>query len=168
MRGMRVVNRHERLIPAPVHVVGPLIDTLSGPNDALWPRSQWPAMQFPGPLRPGIAGGHGPIHYTIQSYIRGSAISFRFTRPLGFNGTHEFVVQAGPGGSLLSHSLVMLTSGSATLGWFLVFRPLHDALIEDSLALASCRAGFPVAAPAWSWRVRLLRRLFRRRRSRAT
>lgn len=161
---MHVLNHHQREIAAPLEKVGALLDTLSGHHDALWPRESWPAMRFDRPLQQGAIGGHGPIGYVVESYSPGRTIRFRFTRPRGFDGTHAFEVRPSPRGSVLSHTLSMSTSGIATLLWVAIFRPLHDALIEDSLALAAAHAGTKVSPPEWSPRVQVLRQMFRRSR----
>jgi hypothetical protein len=57
----------------------------------------------------------------------------------------------------------MRVRGTARLSWPLVFRPLHDALVEDSLDLAERAVSARLATPArWSRYVRLLRCLLRR------
>lgn len=112
-------------------------------------------MRFDRPLGVGAAGGHGPLRYTVQEYERGVRIRFRFTAPAGFHGYHEY--EAVPG--RLIHRLVMTTHGPARLSWPLIFRPLHDALIEDSLDTAQRSLGAAPHQPArWSGWVRLLRR----------
>lgn len=158
-----VVNIHERLLAASPAAVGRLVDGLAGPDDRLWPRRRWPAMELDRGLGVGARGGHGPVRYHVEAYTPGSAVRFRFERPAGFRGHHEYLVIATSAGTLLRHSLVMRTRGRARLTWPLVFRPLHDALIEDSLDQAAASLGVPVAAPyRWSARVRVLRALARR------
>lgn len=159
-----VRNRHERALAAPPGAAGALIDSLAGPDDRLWPHRRWPAMRFDRPRQVGAVGGHGPIRYTVDQYERGVRIRFRFTAPAGFAGFHEYaVVPAGDGTCVLRHDLVMRTHGPARITWPLVFRPLHDALIEDSLDLAVRRLGSDLAAPSrWSPWVRLLRVVIRR------
>lgn len=154
-----VVNMHERVLAAPAEAVGQLLDGLAGPDDRLWPGKRWPVMRFDRPLSVGAHGGHGPVRYHVESYTPGSAIRFRFDRPAGFHGYHEYVISAtGSGGTVLRHCLVMWTSGTARASWPLLFRPLHDALIEDSLDQALRGLGLPVPQPRrWSGRVRVLR-----------
>lgn len=162
-----VTNTHERVLAAPPAVVGQLLDSLAGSNDRLWPGRRWPAMRFDRPLSVGAQGGHGPIRYHVEAYTPGSAIRFRFELPSGFHGYHEFVVTATcTDGTLLRHSLVMQTSGIARVTWPLLFRPLHDALIEDSLDQAQQILGGPPQQPRrWSRRVLVLRAIARRRPS---
>jgi hypothetical protein len=45
-----VRNVHERLVTAPIEVVGPLLDRLGGPDDVLWPSPAWAPMVLDGPL----------------------------------------------------------------------------------------------------------------------
>ncbi len=160
-----VHNVHERTLSADPGTVGELIDSLAGPADRLWPREQWPAMHFDMGLQEGAAGGHGPIRYSVETYDPGRHVRFRFCRPVGFDGYHEFHVNpATAGGVVLRHSLVMRTTGRARLSWPVVFRPLHDALIEDALHKAAVELGDVQPRPRWGLWVRLLRRLLRRGR----
>ena len=160
---MSVRNIHERLLPAPPAQVGALLDTLATPGDALWPHQRWPAMRLDRPLAVGAIGGHGPIRYTVEAYEPGRLVRFRFTRPLGFFGTHAFVVEReGTAGTRLRHELLMRTSGAARLSWPVVFRPMHDALIEDAFDRAAVATGHAPTAPAWTPWVRFLRALLGR------
>lgn len=165
---MSVLNVHERELPVPAEIVGALIDQLSSEIDALWPRERWPIMRLDRKLAVGVRGGHGPIRYVVDAYDPGRYVRFRFTAPAGFEGTHAFEVVPSPPQARLRHELAMETVGLARVSWPLVFRPLHDALIEDALDCAAKAVGAIPQAPAWSLRVRALRwvlsRLRRRRR----
>lgn len=155
---MRVVNVHERALQVPVDRAGALIDSLSSPDDKLWPRKTWPRMKFDRSLGVGAAGGHGPIRYTVEAYVPGRSIRFRFTGPSGFDGHHGCeVIPTAPGSCILRHSLEMTTRGLATITWPLVFRPLHDALVEDALALGQASLGEALRFQRWSLWVRALR-----------
>lgn len=153
-----VINIHQRVLAASPAAVGQILDGLAGADDRLWPR-RWPAMRFDRPLGVGARGGHGPIRYHVEAHTRGSAVRFRFERPSGFNGYHEYALTAAPSGeTLVRHSLVMTTSGTARITWPLFYRPLHDALIEDSLDQAEESLGLPAQRTRrWSRRVRVLR-----------
>jgi hypothetical protein len=160
---MAVLNVHERTLSCPPEVLGALIDGLAGEEDALWPRRAWPAMRFDRPLEAGARGGHGPVRYTITGYVPGTWIRFGFTGPRGFRGFHEFTVRRAGDGAVLGHTLAMHLRGPARVSWPLLFGPLHDALIEDSLDCAEQTAAGQVVRPArWSLYIRLLRRLLRR------
>ena len=163
---MLVVNHHERDLAAAAPVVGALINGLASANDRLWPHDRWPPMRLDRPLQPGATGGHGPIRYRVESYRPGEAVTFRFLRPTGFDGTHTFAVQALPSGSRLSHSICMTTSGKATWAWRFVYGPLHDALLEDALDRAAQQTGGVGRGVAWSRWVRLLRWVLARARQR--
>ena len=155
-----IVNTHERWLAAPPAVVGALLDGLAGPDDGLWPRDRWPAMRLDRPLGVGARGGHGPVRYRVENYRPGSVVRFRFERPAGFDGHHAYVVVPRSSGTVLRHDLVMRTRGAARLTWPLFFRPLHDALIEDSLERAARSLGLPSSPPdGWPLRVRALRAL---------
>ena len=143
---------------------GRLIDGLGSRPDPLWPGEQWPPMRFDRPLQAGAAGGEGPIRYRVEAYEPGRSVRFVFTGPRGLAGTHEFSLEDAPGGCILRHTIAGHTSGRMLLAWPLVYRPLHDALLEDALDKAELALTGKVARPSrWSCWVRLLRRAARRR-----
>jgi hypothetical protein len=154
-----IVNVHSRDFQTSLAKVSQLIDGLGSPTDRLWPRDRWPAMRFDRPLQVGAAGGHGPICYFIESYEIGRSISFRFTTPRGFQGTHRFNAEEVSSDTVrLRHVLEMRVVGLARFSWPFVFRPLHDALIEDALDRAEAYlASSPRKNNRWSVWVRLLR-----------
>jgi len=167
---MKVMNVHERLLPAPPERVGALLDALAGPDDRLWPTAAWPAMRFDGPLAPGARGGHGPVRYRVESVAPGRRVVLAFTPPArgfaaGLHGTHRFEVQeTASGGTRLRHVLDGRCGPAVWVKWLLVIRPLHDALIEDALDGAERALGVESRAPArWSPWVRILRALVARR-----
>ena len=159
---MRIVNVHERRSSGDP---GALIDGLASPADRLWPHDRWPRMRFDRGLVAGARGGHGPIRYEVAEHLPGRLARFRFTAPRGLEGEHRFERD----GSMLRHVLEGRATGKMLVAWPLVFRPLHDALIEDALDRAEAAVGGqPVAQRRWSPWVRLLRRALapsRRRRS---
>jgi hypothetical protein len=165
---VRVVNVHERLLLSSVDEVGALIDSLSSRRDRLWPCESWPRMRFDRPLQVGASGGHGPIRYDISAYKPGQSITFRFRAPRGFEGTHRFEIVRAANGIVLRHTLEMNARGRALVTWPLLFRPLHDALIEDCLDKAERAVTNRVQRPAvWSRHVRALRWLVARGRPRS-
>ena len=155
---MKVQNVHERVFPVSSNAVGALVDSLASRNDRLWPRELWPPMKLDKQLEVGASGGHGPIRYSVAQYLPGRSVIFRFTAPSGFIGTHRYeVISLGKEETLLRHVLEMRTSGLALLSWPLVFRPLHDALIEDSFDRAQVNLGLKEKQSSWSLTVRILR-----------
>lgn len=167
---MAVYNVHERLLRGvSAQRAAELIDGLASPADELWPHQAWPPLRFDRPLSPGAAGGHGPVRYTVEEYVPGIRIQFRFTGPRGFDGFHSFVRLDHPDGTVLRHVLVIRPRGPARLTWPLVFRWLHDALLEDSLDNAERAGTGSVDDPAgWSAYVRFLRGLARLRSTRGS
>ena len=152
-------NLHERLIFASEGQVGDLIDSLASKDERLWPNSEWPPMRFDRPLAVGAVGGHGPVRYVVSGYAPGRKIEFDFTSPAGFRGSHAFeAVPQSADQTLLRHELRMSVSGTATFTWALFFRPLHDALIEESFDRAERECGgAPARACQRSAWVKLLR-----------
>ena len=159
---MRVYSLHEREYTSDADSVGALIDSLATPMDRLWPAENWPPMRLNDHLKVGARGGHGPIRYFVEQYVPERMAAFRFLAPRGFEGTHGFELEDRNGQAVLRHILRMQTSGLAVLTWPLVFRPLHDALIENALDKAAVSLGHGVdRRVGWSLYVRVLRALFK-------
>jgi len=155
---MEVRNIHEREIDGTPGQVGALIDSLASANDALWPNHSWSRMKFDRPLGLGANGGHGPISYFVEEYTPGESIKFRFTGPKGFDGFHGYEITSGPKQPVvLRHTLKMNTYGPAIVSWPLVYRPMHDALMEDSLTTAQVTLGLNPKIQTWSLWVKILR-----------
>jgi hypothetical protein len=155
---MEVRNIHERELETDPVQVGALIDSLASRGDRLWPKHVWPRMEFDRSLGAGAKGGHGPLRYFVEEYTPGRSIKFRFTGPKGFDGFHGYEIVSGPKQPVvLRHTLRMNTYGLGRLSWPLVFRPMHDALIEDSLTTAQVSLGLPPKIHAWSLWVKILR-----------
>ncbi|MES2015296.1 MAG: SRPBCC family protein [Pseudomonadota bacterium] len=155
---MEVINVHERALQAGAAEAAALIDAIASEHDCIWPRAFWPAVRLDRPLGVGAAGGHGPIGYVVEEYRPGQLVKFRFTIPRGFGGHHWLELLPAPGnGTLIRHTIRMRLSGSAWLSWPLVIRPLHDALLEDAMALAQASMGDAPVVRRWSWWVKLLR-----------
>jgi hypothetical protein len=155
---MEVLNVHERELTADPEQVGVLIDSLSSSSDALWPWHSWPRMEFDRPLAVGAAGGHGPVRYFVEEYVPGQSIKFRFTGPKGFDGSHGFQISsASEEPVVLKHTIQMTMRGPAILTWPVIFRPLHDALLEDCLGQAQASLGNPPLIQMWSPWVKFLR-----------
>jgi hypothetical protein len=158
---MPVLNIHSRVIPLSCGEVGTLIDALASREDRLWPTARWPAIHLDRPLGVGAVGGHGPIRYTVAGYQPQRWVRFRFTRPRGFDGFHEFAVEPlDPARTRLTHLLVMRPRGLARLSWPLAYRWLHDALLEDALDSAErALTGHAGHHASWGVHVRALRRI---------
>ncbi|MDP1611005.1 MAG: hypothetical protein Q8M11_08080 [Sulfuritalea sp.] len=155
---MHVLNIHEREISADASEVGALIDSLASDNDALWPKAFWPPMRFDRPLGVGAVGGHGPIPYVVEEFRPGQMVKFRFLGPRGFNGSHWLeVLPKGENSVVLRHTIGMRAEGPALLSWPLFIRPLHDALLEDALALVQASVGAVPLVRPWSPWVKFLR-----------
>lgn len=163
---MRVSNCHVRRIAAPVTRAAPLLDALASAHDRLWPQRCWPPLRLDRPLAVAARGGHGPIRYTVIEHDPGRRVRFRFDAPAGFDGWHEFRLEADATGTVdLVHDLQMQARAMARLSWPLLFRPLHDALIEDAFACAQAALGETPVVRRWSRWVRLLRRVLAGRRA---
>jgi hypothetical protein len=150
---MRVVDVHERELPAPPEVVAPLVDDL----DRIWPVNRWPALRWDGD-----EARFGFMRWNVVAREPGRLV-FDIRAPRGITGEHRFEVAPAAGGAaILRHTVDVDTHGSAQLTWPLAIGPLHDALLEDVLDRAEeSVGGAPVARP-FSRRVRLLRRAARR------
>lgn len=154
---MKVLNIHERELQTACDRVGALIDSLASPQESLWPILSWPRMEFDRQLDVGARGGHGPIRYFVEQYVPGCSVKFRFTGPRGFDGFHGYQTIKKADTTLLRHTLEMAAHGFAIMSWPFIFRPLHDALIEDSLTTAEASLGLRLRVQPWSHWVRVLR-----------
>jgi len=158
---MIVRNVHSREYRTSAERLGSLLETLAGPDDRLWPHDTWAPMVLSNRLQVASAGGHGPIRYLVEAHEAGKMVRFRFTGPPGFDGTHTFTVEPAPNdGSRLTHLIDMQAHGPARLSWPLLFRPMHDALLEEALDRVAQELD-PMANRhgTYSWYVRFLRRL---------
>jgi hypothetical protein len=163
---LKVRNVHERELRASSQQVGALIDSLSSRDDAMWPKQSWPRMALDRPLGTGAVGGHGPVRYVVEAYAPGQSIRFGFTGPRGFDGHHGLeIVPRTATHCVLRHTILMTTRGAALVMWPLVFRPLHDALLEDALAVAQASLGQTPLVRPWSLWVKVLRWLVSRGRT---
>jgi hypothetical protein len=152
------VNVHQRLLHASPERVGALIDALASPADKLWAGGAWPRMRLDRPLGVGARGGHGPIRYDVVEYVPGQLARFAFTQPSGLAGWHAVeVLDATATHCVLEHRVEMRLQGWARITWPLLWRPLHDALIEDGLANAQAALGLQPLRRPWSGYVRMLR-----------
>lgn len=159
---MRINNVHERRLPVGDVPAGSLIDGLAGDEDQLWPHDRWPPMRFEGGLREGNEGGHGPVRYQVVEHRPGRLVRFHFTGPPGLIGEHHYELEDGDGTTLLRHVLTGRAEGRMLWQWPLLFGPLHDALIEDSLDRAVAAMSETTYQPArWSARARTLRWLLK-------
>jgi hypothetical protein len=167
---MKIFNRHDRIIPAEKDALGSILDSLSGPEDALWPRETWPPMVLDPGLKVGAAGGHGPVRYRVSDYIPGRRAVFQFDRAglmAGINGRHYFEVVPRRGHVIIRHDL----EGDCDLGmwlkWTFFVRPLHNTVIEDAFDKVESRFSRTVVKRSqWGPYIRFLRRLIARRRRR--
>lgn len=138
------LNVHERRYRAPASDLAALLATLSTKDDRVWPHHAWPRMRLAPGLEVGASGGHGPVRYCVEACDPASEIRFRFTGPRGFDGWHAFQVRAlTPTTTLLRHEIRMQPRGWAKASWPLFFRPLHDALIEESFDKVGRELGDP-------------------------
>lgn len=159
---MPVLNIHSRDLPVTYDVAGALIDALATSDDRMWPSELWPPMRLDKALGVGAAGGHGPIRYVVVDYQPGCWARFRFTRPHGFDGFHEFTAEpVDATHTRLTHLTAMRPRRLARLSWPLVYRPLHDALLEDALDNAVHAVTGQTHRSRWSLRARALHLLGR-------
>ena len=159
---MEVINIHRRIINQPKETITPLLGTLASDKDQMLAIDKWPAMFLDRGLKVGSKGGHGTIRYTVIKYIPGECICFRFTRPKGFNGIHEFKIsELTADQSEIKHEIHMKISGWAMVTWPLAIRWLHDAYIEDAFDRVENHFSSENKVSNWSYWVQFLRGLFK-------
>jgi len=145
---LQVINTHTRLLKAPKSEVLLLFRTLATPDDRIWPTDKWPAMRFREGLIPGAKGGHGPIRYSVVEYDPNGYVCFSFRKPRGFHGTHALLLESEQDSNTrITHTIDMQVRGIGIFTWNIVFRWLHDALIEDAFDKVE-RQVDPESAPA--------------------
>ena len=162
---MKVINIHKRLIHQPQESITKLLETLSSSRDKVWPNNNWPAMRFKNGLVLGSKGGHGHIRYTVIDSSPNGSIKFEFTRPHGFKGTHELLVnEIANNTSEIMHIIDMRTTTiKATLSWMFVIRWLHDALIEDAFDNVENQFSAERKRTSYNLWVKLLRAFYKRK-----
>jgi len=155
---MKVLNVHTRVIDQPIVEISKLFQTLSSKDDQMWPAKKWPPMKLDNGLKVGSRGGHGPIRYSVQKYTPGKFIQFKFSKPKGFHGVHEFEIkELEVNKTELKHSIRVAAEGQAILSWPLAIRWLHDALIEDAFDTVENHFSTVKKKTEWSIWVRFLR-----------
>lgn len=161
------LNVHERILPVPVEDVSPLLDSLAGDKDRLWPAEKWPPMILDHGLALESRGGHSLIRYRVTEYIPGRRVEFEF-EPMPhlrkFIGRHYFEVVPRAGHTILRHTIDVEIDFSNWLYWKVFIERIHDAVIEDAFDKAELHAG--ISCPhhsRWSLYVRFLRWLRSRR-----
>ena len=152
-------NVHQRQLRASAADVSVLLGELASDSDRLWPCDRWPAMKLFGGVVAGSTGGHGFVRYSVET-VAPNRVTFRFDERIGIRGTHGFELeQTSDGGCVLRHVLEGESHSFMKIGWPVIVRPLHDALVEDALDNATHELdGHVVAKRRHSMRVRTLRR----------
>lgn len=157
-----MLNSHERIVSAPLEQVAQLLDGLGTDGDRLWPGDRWPPLVLDRGTETGSAGGHDRVRYSVEEAQRSGParwVAFRFAPQLDLVGTHRFDVEdLGDGRVRLRHVIDAQPVRWMRIGWPLVVRWLHDALIEDAFDGAEAvLAGDPVRRRRLSPWVRALR-----------
>lgn len=166
---MKVRNVHQREMRGSMQQLGEIIKTYGSSNDRMYPFERWPKMQLEGPDGPplvGRIGNRGAARFVMTLYENGERVrySWKFLKPAGFDGHHHGEAEEVGNGKLLFRSVIdMNTRGlKATLLWLFVMRPLHDAVVEDSLDKVERELGSSPTVHKWSTWVKFLRRLKRK------
>ena len=165
---MKVFNKHERRISVPADDLGSVLDSLSGPNDRLWPWETWPPMRFDSPLGNGSSGGHGPIRYHVSEYVPGQRITFQFVHSGlvgGLYGRHYFEIISMSNQALIRHVVDAECDFKMWTKWLILVGPLHDALIEDAFdKVENNLTNGAIKQHQWSPWVKFLRSMLARKR----
>lgn len=157
---MKILNVHERTLKLTPQVIGTAIDSLAGPDDIIWPRDKWPAMEFDLGLCVGAKGGHGVVRYEVEEYIPGKRAVFRFDgtgMTAGLDGRHFFEVLPHQEHIIIRHVIDAKCNFPFWLTWYFLIRPLHDALLEDGLDQMENKLMGSEKATNWSPWVKFIR-----------
>lgn len=168
-RGWRaILNIHERALAVAPARASAVLESLSQPDDLLWPKELWPAMILDRGLATGSKGGHSIVRYEVSGHIPGRRVEFAF-RPMPqlpvFRGRHYFEVLPCDRGVLLRHTIDVRTDFATWVYWKLFIERIHDALVEDAFDKAERSTGVPRPHHSrWPPSVRFLRWMRSRRR----
>ena len=155
---MQVKNIHSRIIHQPKYKIVELFETLATKEDKMLATDKWPPMKLKDGKKAGSKGGHGPIRYTVQKYLPGEYIEFKFTKPEGFDGTHKFeILEIANDKTEIKHTIEMNVRGSGIITWTLAIRWLHDAYIEDAFDKVENHFFTTKKKTEWSIWVKILR-----------
>ena len=162
---MKVTNIHKRKLQQTKAQVVILFKTLATNDDKIWPSENWPAIRFKEILKVGAKGGHGSVRYSIINFKEGESITFQFSKPDGFSGTHEFSInEVDKNITEITHEINMNTTTiKATVLWVIGIRLLHDALIEDAFDKIENSYSEEKKVTKYSLWVKLLRSVFKRK-----
>ncbi len=152
-----VIIRHALLLPVEPARAGALLDSLGSTEDRLWPSESWPAQWLDRRIGVGARGGHGPVRYVVDLYQPGCRVRYRFLRPRGIRGWHEYTVDPTEHGARITHTYAARHRGMVRIIWPVALRPLHDAATLDSLVKAQRELGLPAPPVRRGRWVQLLR-----------
>jgi hypothetical protein len=161
---MKINSWHEMEVAVDPARAGALLDSLSGPDDRLWPHENWPPLELDQPLGVGARGGHGPVRYSVIEYVPGRRVVFNFDDDGIFKrveGRHWFELGSDQGatGVVMRHVIEARGGLKSWLLWLVAVQPLHDAVVRDAWDKARTNLGQPPDKPAqWSRWVRFLRK----------
>jgi hypothetical protein len=147
---MKIRNVHER----EVGDAAAAIDRI----EEVWPGDRWTSLRLDRPLGVGARSGRAVVREEVVEYRPHERLVFRITEPKGLVAQHRFDADD----EVLRHTVEGHVEGWMRLGWPLVVRPLHDALLEDLLDRAEGTSTqthpYPRRVRFLRWGIRKLRR----------
>jgi hypothetical protein len=166
---MKIINIHQRTINQPKVEIEKLFKTLATKNDLVVDTAKWPPMILDNGIQVGSKGGHGPMKYTVEEFVSGELIKFRFTAPKGFEGFHKIeFTEVKPHFTELKHTIDTNINGFALLTYPLAIRWLHDAFIEDAFDKVENNFTTKKKVSEWSIWVKFLRKISNPKRNTLT
>ncbi|USQ78449.1 hypothetical protein NF556_12450 [Ornithinimicrobium faecis] len=130
-------NEHSQTMAGDTSTAQSLMATLGGPDDLIWPRDRFPAMELDRGHEIGSKGGHGSVRYRVVE-ATDSLVRFEVDPNSDLVGGHVLWFEdSGDGLLRWTHQLDLeLTVPAPAMRLILA---LHDAIIEQLLVNAEAR-----------------------------
>ena len=121
---MKITNRHERIVAAPLEQIAALIADFG---------RVWPTQIAPAPLRQGHRLYDVGLMLWEEFDRPGAARAFRVVRPAELQAEHWFELGVAGGSTVVRHMIEGCAAGKYEAIWCERIEPLHDLILEALL-----------------------------------